>query len=561
MKHLFLRFVLLTLLTLTFSAPAMKASAQEQPGGPDQPIIFTPLEESQLTDEQRNFLDKVKENRGIYHDGNFYVVALGPKPNPGYTIEFSHQEETFEQILVYVKLNKPDPDKNYADVIAYPYLAGTINLPKTVSISFINKDTGAPLFEDEPNPKPDEKWSEPNEDGVSYKMEDNKIILSWGEKPSSGYEINIKSLSRKNGVLTVTYTLREPEPDENTLTVITYPQDSARIPKGKDPVTKVVLVKKEDQSRVRVDVAFDNNEWTIHFNVPMDPKTLTSKYIYVTEKNDDTEEIFNTKLIVSKNKKTVTVKPLAEFRSGLTYYLHISEKVRSLSKKKLGKDYSLPYTPGNIANPVIEREFTFKDGPEGWSGGFADLPVDYKDNGYDLAFEYTDLPVNFGNSTKGLFISGHNRSDDLFMFIKRKLDQTDGIKPNTTYKVDVQFDLITNVAPNLVGIGGAPGESVYVKMGATTIEPVPVLNDTYYRMNIDKGQQASGGRDAIVIGNVAKIDSTDDSYQAKTMSGSVQVTTDDSGTLWLLIGTDSGFEGITNLYYTNIKVKLEEVHS
>lgn len=34
------------------------------------------------------------------------------------------------------------------------------------------------------------------------------------------------------------------------------------------------------------------------------------------------------------------------------------------------------------------------------------------------------------------------------------------------------------------------------------------------------------------------------------------VTTDDSGQLWVLIGTDSGFEGLTGIYYTTIEIEL-----
>ena len=32
---------------------------------------------------------------------------------------------------------------------------------------------------------------------------------------------------------------------------------------------------------------------------------------------------------------------------------------------------------------------------------------------------------------------------------------------------------------------------------------------------------------------------------------------DDDGTLWLILGTDSGFEGLTTLYYDEITVVLE----
>ena len=36
------------------------------------------------------------------------------------------------------------------------------------------------------------------------------------------------------------------------------------------------------------------------------------------------------------------------------------------------------------------------------------------------------------------------------------------------------------------------------------------------------------------------------------------VSADSSGELWLVVGTDSGFEATTTIYYNLIKVKLEK---
>jgi hypothetical protein len=36
----------------------------------------------------------------------------------------------------------------------------------------------------------------------------------------------------------------------------------------------------------------------------------------------------------------------------------------------------------------------------------------------------------------------------------------------------------------------------------------------------------------------------------------VMVTANSKGELWLMMGTDSGFEGTTTLYYRSIKIKL-----
>ena len=40
---------------------------------------------------------------------------------------------------------------------------------------------------------------------------------------------------------------------------------------------------------------------------------------------------------------------------------------------------------------------------------------------------------------------------------------------------------------------------------------------------------------------------------------SVEVVADPAGRVWLLVGTDSGYEGITSLYYTLIRAELRRV--
>jgi hypothetical protein len=126
--------------------------------------------------------------------------------------------------------------------------------------------------------------------------------------------------------------------------------------------------------------------------------------------------------------------------------------------------------------------------------------------------------------------------------------------------------LASDVPPGLSGIGGSPGESVYVKVGATTIEP-PVEEDPtdgWLRMNIDKGNQANEGEDMINIGDMANPNLTPasaGSYELmeQTSSGrDFEVTAGEDGVLWFIVGTDSGFEGLTTLYYDTITVVLEQ---
>ena len=101
---------------------------------------------------------------------------------------------------------------------------------------------------------------------------------------------------------------------------------------------------------------------------------------------------------------------------------------------------------------------------------------------------------------KGLFISGNNHSDDLFMFLKRQIV---GLKPNTLYTLAFEATLESNIPPGSFGIGGSPGESVYVKIGASSQEPQKIAKAGFYFLNVDKGNQAQGGADAIVTGSLA----------------------------------------------------------
>ena len=204
--------------------------------------------------------------------------------------------------------------------------------------------------------------------------------------------------------------------------------------------------------------------------------------------------------------------------------------------------------------------FTFDSDAEGWVVKFADLPVDYDQSIYELDHAHRPLPDGLDGS--GIYVQGHNRSDDLFMFLKR---QVGGLRPDTTYVVSASIELATNVPTGLLGIGGSPGESVFVKAGASTVEPVTVVDDNQYlRMNIDKGNQSNGGEAMVVIGNVAHPDVVDREYRIKTLDNAnipLTVNADEEGRVWLIVGTDSGFEGLSALYYSRISYQLSTVDS
>ena len=210
-------------------------------------------------------------------------------------------------------------------------------------------------------------------------------------------------------------------------------------------------------------------------------------------------------------------------------------------------------------------EFNFEDDEQGWVTGFADLPADYDPMIYELDSGWGELPS--GLEGNAIFLSGHNRSDDLFMFLKV---QVEGLKPDSTYQVEFSIDLASNTPEGLMGIGGSPGESVFVKAGATTQEPEVITDDAgWLRMNIDKGNQASEGKDMINLGTLANpnidLDTfTGEEYALMTLTSEdrlFEVIPDGNGIVWLIVGTDSGFEGPTRVYYDKISIQMNEIES
>ncbi len=198
-------------------------------------------------------------------------------------------------------------------------------------------------------------------------------------------------------------------------------------------------------------------------------------------------------------------------------------------------------------------------------GGFAPIYADYPysegvEEFYELRHGHETVPI--GGAGKGIFISGNNHSDDLFMGYVKALE---GFAPARTYHFTVSFKLATDVEGGLVGVGGSPGESVTVKCGVTRTEPaaLPVDNGggvTYYRLNIDAGRQSNSGRDMVVVGDMAKTgNDRPGEYEFKEFTAEFDVAANVLGEVYLIIGTDSGFEATTSYYLDDISVAWEEV--
>lgn len=209
----------------------------------------------------------------------------------------------------------------------------------------------------------------------------------------------------------------------------------------------------------------------------------------------------------------------------------------------------------------IIKHFDFSQGSGGVLAGFTDYHLQTAD--LNFLAEIRELPKElnvFSRNRRAFYLSCNNRPDDMFMFLKVPLTAADGVEQDQRYKVSLQFEVASN-STNCMGAGGNQA-NVFLKAGGTAVEPVPLLIGEYVSINVDKGQQSEGGEDLGVIGNIwngqeCEPDPKDRKWVMlhRTYDHPKPVTTIHQQ-LWIAVGTESGYESVTGVYYYSLDVKL-----
>ena len=137
------------------------------------------------------------------------------------------------------------------------------------------------------------------------------------------------------------------------------------------------------------------------------------------------------------------------------------------------------------------------------------------------------------------------------MFFKGPMN---GLRGGALHKVTVSLEFATNAPSGCFGVGGSPGESVWIKAGVTAVEPLPIRDGSYlayehrHRTSIRQRCTGGGARQHCQLQKLRAAASVG----AQDLAGLDAVTDLDTadGRVWLLFGTDSGFESRTEIYFT-----------
>jgi hypothetical protein len=206
-------------------------------------------------------------------------------------------------------------------------------------------------------------------------------------------------------------------------------------------------------------------------------------------------------------------------------------------------------------NPTVLLETNFNNGADGWQAVYAAYPEADADF-YELVSGIKPLPTPLDQTKSSFLLSGNNHSDALQMFVVKQLS---GLAPKTNYLVETEVELASKYPDGSVGIGGSPGNSVnlvakFATMGYTlekgkssnielTLKKVEATPESV--LNMDLGD-VSTPSDQYVYQLISR----------KKASTPEVIQSDQDGKLWAVIGTWSGFEGISFLFYTKIKITL-----
>ncbi len=212
---------------------------------------------------------------------------------------------------------------------------------------------------------------------------------------------------------------------------------------------------------------------------------------------------------------------------------------------------------GPIGGPTepdsVVKNFDFNAGLQGWTSEVSDLPANFSAQDYELSTSIAPLPAPLDSSRRALRLTSFNHSDDLWQFIKRQID---GLEPDSRYRVRFEVEIASDAPENSFGVGGSPGASVFLKAGASPVEPSVRVENGDRIFTLDKGNQANIGADARLLGNVG-IPGDETVFRLKGLDNANQpfmVRTDNAGKVWVFVGTDSGYEGRKTLFYTAIKL-------
>lgn len=226
-----------------------------------------------------------------------------------------------------------------------------------------------------------------------------------------------------------------------------------------------------------------------------------------------------------------------------------------------GADHQPPAAapaPAPAPTPVASViNVDFNQGIDGWTPGVADYYDD--DAPSETGFGWSKLPPGSNLSGNGYYLTSHNNSDNVMTYAKR---QYGGFVAGAKYKLTFAMSHATDASLDCMGAGGSRGASIYMVVAASGEEPKTVKQaNGEYRLNLDRGNNAESGTQGKVLGLLGseQLECGGGGWAKVTRQSdeAIAVTADKDGKLWIVLGSDSGFESANAFYLLSATVNVK----
>ncbi|HET9275224.1 MAG TPA: hypothetical protein VFN96_04070, partial [Gemmatimonadales bacterium] len=173
----------------------------------------------------------------------------------------------------------------------------------------------------------------------------------------------------------------------------------------------------------------------------------------------------------------------------------------------------------------------------------------------DLVGEPRPLPAPLNTTRNGLYLAGTNYNNDLFTYFKRYICC---LAPGATFHATIEVQIASAVHGGCTALG----PNVWVKAGASTLEPDSVDVNGVYQFTLNKGDQSASG-DYTQLGDIRNVlagcptPGTWDLKATLRRRQTASFTSGVDGGFWFFLGVESGDPGRHELYFTGIRLVLD----
>lgn len=211
-----------------------------------------------------------------------------------------------------------------------------------------------------------------------------------------------------------------------------------------------------------------------------------------------------------------------------------------------------------VIDGALVNESSFNESASGWETGLTDFDTTTTLSSFALSGRVSAYPSPLPATGKGLLVSSTNQRDTLFTFITKKIT---GLNPASSYSIRLATTVIARLPQDdSLQFINNPTTKLYIKGAVSNQPPLNFLVGSKARLNLHTGLLGSDGRDfKLLIPQALPLTEVYQTYPVPSEGGTFRIVPNQQGEIWVTLGSQTEFKGITKLYYDDIKITIETI--